>query len=108
MGLGSRRERTLYGILAKARVVHRYTVVRWVVGVVFTIAVALLPWTDTMRFDFWGGRHMVLGREVGIVEASRAFAWSPRVALRRRPTRTAVTTSPARPCRTRAAVRTSS
>ena len=41
----------------------------------FTLAVALLPVTGIMRFDLWGGRHVVGGHEVGFVEAAKAFAF---------------------------------
>ena len=54
---------------------HRYTVYRWVIGVLFTVLIAALPLAGIFRFDFWGGRHMVLGREQGLVEAAKAFAF---------------------------------
>lgn len=73
--IGPKRIRALYGILHRRPGWHRYTVIRWVVGVVFTVAVALLPWTDTMRFDFWRGRHVVLGEVVSLQEAAQAFVF---------------------------------
>jgi len=69
------RVRVLYNILDKNPSIHRYTVIRWILGVVFTVAIALLPFTDTMRFDFWGGRHMVLGEQVDLVTAAKSFAF---------------------------------
>ena len=73
--LGRTREKILYGILAKRKRPHRYTVVRWVVGVLFTVGVALLPLTDTLRFDFWRGGHRYLGEELGIVAVAKGFAF---------------------------------
>jgi len=54
---------------------HRYTKVRWIVAVTSTVAVALLPVLGIFRFDLWGGHHMVLGKEVGLIEAAKAFAY---------------------------------
>jgi polyferredoxin len=75
MPLGTLRDKVLFGIARKRGSIHRYTVIRWVVGVVFTALVAALPLLDILRFDFWGGRHVVLGEEVGLVEAAKAFAF---------------------------------
>lgn len=75
MPVGERRNRTLYGLLAKRHGMHRYTVLRWAIGVVSTIGVALLPLTDTLRIDLWDGRHHWLGEQVGLVEALKAFAF---------------------------------
>jgi polyferredoxin len=75
MGKLPLRLRVLYNILDKNRFIHRYTIIRWLLGAGFTLAVALLPFTDTMRFDFWGGRHMVLGQQVDLVSAAKAFAF---------------------------------
>ena len=75
MALGALREKVVYG-LGKARgTPHRYTAARWIVGVLFTVAIALLPITGVLRFDFWGGRHMWLGEQVGLVEVAKAFAF---------------------------------
>jgi NAD-dependent dihydropyrimidine dehydrogenase PreA subunit len=75
MPLGRTRDKVLYGIgRARARP-HRYTLWRWVLGVLFTVGVAALPLGGILRFDLWGGRHLVGGRELGFVEAARAFAF---------------------------------
>lgn len=75
MPVGDRRNRTLYGLLAKRPGVHRYTWMRWGIGIVSTIAVALLPLTGTLRIDLWDGRHLWLGERVGLVEVLKAFAF---------------------------------
>ena len=69
------RDRVLYGLSAKRPRLHRYTWWRIAVGVVFTLAIAALSAFDVMRFDFWRGRHVYLGRELGLVEAAKAFAF---------------------------------
>ncbi|MCB9915654.1 MAG: 4Fe-4S binding protein [Planctomycetes bacterium] len=75
MPIGNVREKVLYGIGKKRGSVHRYTIYRWIVGVVFTIAVALLPTLNLFRFDLWGGHHMVLGKEVDLQTAAKAFGY---------------------------------
>ena len=75
MGLGDKRVRALYGILHKARGMHRYTRWRWVIGIACTLAIAALPLTRTLRFDLWGGQHYYLGEHVSLVEAARRFAF---------------------------------
>ena len=75
MPVGNVREKVLYGIGKKRGSVHRYTIYRWVVGVAFTIGVALLPLLDILRFDLWGGHHMVLGEEVDLPTAAKAFGY---------------------------------
>lgn len=75
MPIGRLRDKVLYGILAKQKGTHRYTLVRWVVGILFTVLVALLPLLGILRFDFWGGRHTYLGEELGLVEVTKAFAF---------------------------------
>ncbi len=74
MALGVDRLKVALGMSAK-RGRHRYTTYRWVVGILCTIAIAALPLLDVMRFDLWAGHHMVLGKEVGFVEAAKAFAF---------------------------------
>ncbi len=69
----SKRERTLYGLSAKQPHVHRYTKIRWTIAVLSTIGVALLPLTDTLRFDLWSGRHAWRGERVDLVRAAKAF-----------------------------------
>lgn len=75
MPLGNKRNSIAYGLTAAARRMHRYTVYRWLVGISFTLAIALLSTSGMMRFDLWGGRHLYLGQEVGLVEAAKAFAF---------------------------------
>lgn len=74
MTIGVARLKVALGISAK-RGRHRYTTYRWIVGIVFTLAVAALPLLDIMRFDLWGGHHVVLGEEVGFVQAAKAFTF---------------------------------
>jgi len=74
MPLGKTRVKVLYG-LSRGRSRHRYTHWRWAVAIAFTIGAALLPALGILRFDFWGGRHVVLGQELGLVEAAKAFAF---------------------------------
>lgn len=75
MPLGTTREKTLFG-LGKARGnVHRYTYVRWAVGIAFTALIAWLPLSGTLRFDLWSGRHMWLGERASLVEVAKAFAF---------------------------------
>ena len=75
MPVGAKRDRTLYGLASKRGRWHRYTKVRWTVGILFTAGIALLPMTDTLRLDLWSGRNMWLGEQVGLVEALKAFAF---------------------------------
>lgn len=75
MPLGTSRVRTLYGLGAKRGTVHRYTILRWAVGIVFTAAIAYLPLSGTLRFDLWGGRHMYLGEELDLVTVAKRFAF---------------------------------
>ncbi len=75
MPVGARRNRTLYGLASKMAGVHRYTKIRWGVGITLTILVALLPLTNTLRIDLWSNRSAWLGEEVGLVEALKAFAF---------------------------------
>ena len=75
MPVGKVRDRTLYGLGDKRGRLHRYTVIRWGIGVVSTVAVAALPFTNTLRLDLWSGRHYFLGEEVGTVEGIKAFAF---------------------------------
>ena len=75
MTIGAVRSRTLFGLGKKRGSLHRYTLIRWGVGIVATVAVALLPLTGTLRVDLWSGRSMWLGEEVGLVEALKAFAF---------------------------------
>lgn len=75
MPIGNSREKVLYGIGKKRGKSHRYTLWRWIVGLAFTSAATLLPAPGILRFDLWAGQHVVLGREVGFVEAARAFGY---------------------------------
>ena len=74
MAIGNSRLKIALGFSA-IRGQHRYTMWRWVVGIVFTLATAALPLLDVLRFDLWSGRHIVLGEQVGFVEAAKAFAF---------------------------------
>lgn len=75
MPVGKLRVRVLYGLLAKRHHVHRYTWIRWAVGIAFTAAIAALPFFDVLRFDLWRGGHRVLGEPATLVEAAKAFAF---------------------------------
>ena len=70
-----RREKTLYGLGSRRGRLHRYTIVRWSIGILATIGVALLPLTGVLRIDLWGGNHRWLGESVGVLEAIKAFAF---------------------------------
>ena len=70
-----RREKTLYGLGSRRGSMHRYTFVRWTIGILATIGIALLPLTGVLRIDLWGGKHLWLGESVGVVEAIKAFAF---------------------------------
>ena len=58
MPIGKVRDRVAYGLASKRARTHRYTVVRWVVAVVSTVAIAAIPVTGLLRFDLWGGHHV--------------------------------------------------
>ncbi len=73
MPIGPKRERILYGLGAKLAGLHRYTKLRWGIAIVATLAIWLMPLTNTLRFDLWSGRHAWLGKQVGFVEAAKAF-----------------------------------
>ncbi len=75
MPIGGVRDKVLYGIGKKRGKAHRYTIYRWIVGLVFTTGAALLPLLGIFRFDLWGGHHMVLGKEVDFIEAAKAFGY---------------------------------
>ncbi len=75
MPLGKKRNAVVYGINAARGAMHRYTKLRWAIGLTFTAAIALLAVTGTLRFDFWRGEHVYLGQRVGLVEAAKAFAF---------------------------------
>jgi polyferredoxin len=75
MPVGAKRNRILYGLGARRDRIHRYTLIRWVVGVLSTVGIALLPLTDTLRLDLWSGEHRWLGEPVGLVAGLKAFAF---------------------------------
>lgn len=54
---------------------HRYTRWRWGLGALLTLVIGAIPLLGILRLDLLGGRHVVLGREVGLVEAAKAFAF---------------------------------
>ncbi len=75
MPIGATREKVLRGLARKRGGLHRYTIVRWAVAVVFTIAIAVVPLADVLRFDLWRGRHVYLGETLGFAEVARRFAF---------------------------------
>ncbi|MFT7487423.1 MAG: polyferredoxin [Candidatus Paceibacteria bacterium] len=75
MPVGKTRDKVLYGIGRKRGKVHRYTWMRWVVAIVSTVVVALLPGLGILRFDLWGGQHVLMGEEVAFAVAAKAFAY---------------------------------
>lgn len=75
MPLGKTREKVFYGLAAARGRVHRYTWIRWGVGVAFTALVAALPFADVLRFDLWSGRHVYLGEQQELVAVARRFAF---------------------------------
>jgi polyferredoxin len=75
MPLGKQREKVVFGLARARRSMHRYSHWRWGVAVAFTLGVAAIPAFDVLRFDLWAGRHQLLGREVGLLEVARAFAF---------------------------------
>ena len=75
MPLGKVRDRVVHGI-AKARGhAHRYTRWRWAVAIASTLLIAALPAFALLRFDVWGGHYEYLGRERGLLETARHFAF---------------------------------
>jgi polyferredoxin len=75
MTLGKLREKTLYGLWKARRTPHRYTLWRWVLGLVFTSLVLALPLSGLFHFDLWNGRHTVAGKFVSFPEAAKRFAF---------------------------------
>jgi len=75
MPLGRTREKIVYGLARKRGGVHRYTLWRWGVALAGTVLIAAIPLSGALRFDLWGGRHVLLGREVSFAEAVKAFAY---------------------------------
>ncbi len=75
MSIGVERDKVLGGLARKRGKPHRYTIYRWIVGVVFTLAIASLSIFDVMRFDLWGGHHMYMGEELDFVSAAKKFAF---------------------------------
>ncbi|MFT7669095.1 MAG: polyferredoxin [Planctomycetota bacterium] len=75
MPVGILRDKVLYGIGRMRGKGHRYMWVRWVVAVISTVLVALLPITGVLRFDMWGGNHVVLGEHVDFTTAAKFFAY---------------------------------
>ena len=75
MPLGKTRDKILSGLSRARGRAHRYTLWRWAIAIVFTLLIAALPLLDVLRFDFWRGRHMWLGEELGLVEVAKRFAF---------------------------------
>ena len=75
MPVGNIRQKILYGIGRKRGAWHRYTRWRWVVAVISTVSVGLLPVLGVLRFDLWSGRHVLMGEHVELAVAAKAFAY---------------------------------
>jgi len=75
MPVGKTRDKILSGLSRSRGKPHRYTYWRWGVGIVATLAIAALPLFDVLRFDFWRGRHMWLGEELGLALVAKRFAF---------------------------------
>ena len=75
MPLGKVREKVVYGIGKARGPAHRYTHWRWAVAIAFTAVIAALPLFGVIRFDFWGGHYVYLGREHSLLEVARRFAF---------------------------------
>ena len=71
----SSRDRVHQGLSAARGRAHPYAGWRIAVGVVFTVLTALIPLLGILRFDFWGGRHVLLGEQMDLVSAAKAFAF---------------------------------
>ena len=70
-----RRSKILAGLGKKRGRIHRYMAWRLGVAVVFTLGIAALPAFGVLRFDLWAGRNQYLGKELGLVEVARRFAF---------------------------------
>lgn len=75
MPTGRVRDKILAGLAKKRGRPHRYVYWRWAVAIAFTLAVAALPAFDLLRIDLWGGHYHYLGRQLGLVETLRHFAF---------------------------------
>lgn len=75
MPIGTTRDKVLYGIGKKRGLRHRFTRWRIVIGIAATLLVALLPVLGILRFDFWGGQHVLMGEVVDLPTAAKAFAY---------------------------------
>jgi polyferredoxin len=74
MALGTERLKIALGLSAK-RGRHRYTTIRWIVGILFTVLIALLPLTGLLRFDMWNGQHRLLGEPADFITVAKAFVF---------------------------------
>jgi len=74
MPLGESREKLLEKLGRKTGI-HRYTYWRWIVAIVGTVGVGLLPLTNTLRFDLWQGNHYYLGERLELEDVARGFAF---------------------------------
>ncbi|KAA3604936.1 MAG: 4Fe-4S binding protein [Planctomycetota bacterium] len=61
--LGHRKEKTT----------HRYFIYRLVSFLVIHAFIAIVPLSGIMRFDFWGGNHMIWGEQAPLLEVARRF-----------------------------------
>jgi polyferredoxin len=75
MPLGKQRDRILQGLTRARGAMHRHTRWRWAIAIACTAGIAALPAFDLLRFDFWRGRHVWLGQELGLVEVAKRFAF---------------------------------
>lgn len=75
MPLGKQRDRILQGLTRARGAMHRHTRWRWTIAIACTAGIAALPAFDLLRFDFWRGRHVWMGQELGLVEVAKRFAF---------------------------------
>ena len=68
MPLGPKRDKILRGLGRARDRAHRFTLWRWGLGTVFTLTIAVIPLTGTLRFDFWGGQHTYMGEVLELPE----------------------------------------
>jgi len=74
MPIGPKRSRGL-AALSRQHPRHRYLAWRAGIALAATLLIAAIPLAGILRIDFWGGRHIVLGEEVDLVTAAKAFAF---------------------------------
>lgn len=72
----TRRSRTLFGVAKHRAHLHRFTIARWIIGVGFTVGIAVLPFTGLLRIDVLGGENIVAGEVSPLLQTIRAFAFT--------------------------------